>query len=218
MGRFIDITGNRYGRLTVIQRCGTSSDNRPQWLCKCDCGNSVVVRGYLLKNNKTKSCGCYHREQARAQGKSKAKHNLSSTRLYNIWKDMQNRCYSEKHKSYKHYGGRGIKVCDEWLTDFELFYNWAINSGYSDSLTIDRIDVNGNYEPGNCKWATYKEQANNTRKNHYITYNGETKTLTQWAEYLNIKPKTLSARINDYKWPIEKALTEELNYGENKIF
>jgi hypothetical protein len=210
MGRFIDITGNRYGRLTVIQRCGTSSDNRPQWLCKCDCGNTVVVRGYQLKHGRTKSCGCYHREMARTQAKAKAKHNLSNTRIYHIWKDMLKRCYSEKHRGYKHYGGRGINVCNEWRTDFKSFYDWAINSGYSDKLSIDRINVNGNYEPGNCRWATYKEQANNTRKNHYITYNGETKTLTQWAEYLGIKHKTLSARINDYKWPIEKALTQKV--------
>ena len=116
------------------------------------------------------------------------------------------RCYRKEHNSYKYYGDRGIKVCDEWQT-FDPFYKWALSSGYDKNLTIDRIDVNGHYEPSNCRWATAKEQANNTRANHLVTYNGETKTIAQWAESLEITQQALSDRLNSKNWTIEEALT-----------
>lgn len=216
MGKFQDLSGNKYGRLLVISRAENSSDNRPQWFCKCDCGNTVVVRGYQLKRGRSKSCGCYHIEQAQKQGRAKATHHLSRTRLYNIWHDMIKRCYNKGHKGYQNYGGRGITICQEWLEDIATFYNWAMSNGYADDLTIDRIDYNGNYEPANCRWVSIKEQCNNTRKNHYITFNGETKTVSQWADALNIKAKTLLSRLNDYKWPIERALTEEVKVRKKK--
>lgn len=210
MGKFVDITGQKFGRLTVIKRVENSTDNRPQWLCKCECGRETKARGYGLKRGKILSCGCYHIEKAREIGKSKSIHGLSETRLYRIWHDMKNRCYSKKHKSYNNYGGRNIIVCEEWLNDFKAFYDWSMQNGYSDNLSIDRKDTNGNYTPNNCRWADKETQQNNKRNNHYITYNGKTQTVSQWAKETGIKTKTLLARINDYHWSIEKALTKEV--------
>ena len=135
------------------------------------------------------------------------KNNPRKTRLYSIYKGMKDRCRYKSNDNYNRYGGRGIRVCEEWLSDFMSFYNWALKNGYKDNLTLDRIDSNGNYEPSNCRWQTYKEQANNTRRNHFITFNNETHTLTQWAEKIGMKRSTLSNRITVKKWSIEKALT-----------
>lgn len=137
------------------------------------------------------------------------KHGKCGTRIYIIWKHMKQRCYNSKDKGFKNYGGRGITICEQWKNDFINFYNWAIKNGYKDNLTIDRINVNGNYEPNNCRWATKKEQANNTRNIHYITYNGETHNLTEWSKLLKIKLSTLSRRINTNKWNIEKSFTKK---------
>lgn len=134
----------------------------------------------------------------------------TKTRIHSIYKGMKDRCRYKTNDNYMRYGGRGIKVCEEWLSDFMNFYNWAINNGYKDNLTLDRIDSNGNYEPSNCRWLTYKEQANNTRRNNYITYNNETHSLTEWAEILGIKRSTLSNRIVTKHWSIEKAFTTPL--------
>lgn len=136
--------------------------------------------------------------------------NPRKTRIYSIYKGMKDRCRYKTNDNYERYGGRGIRVCEEWLADYMNFYNWAINNGYKEGLTLDRIDSNKNYEPDNCRWATYKEQANNTRRNNFITYNGETHTLTEWAEKLGIKRSTLTTRIHRQHWNIEKALTTPL--------
>lgn len=136
-------------------------------------------------------------------------HGLRYTRIYRIWCNMKRRCYNKNDKSYKAYGGRGITVCDEWKFDFLSFYNWAIESGYNDKLTIDRINVNGNYEPCNCRWLDSKSQCNNKSNNHFITFNGETHTMKQWAEKMGISYQTLAQRINKYKWSIERAITTE---------
>ena len=202
--KFNDLTGNRYGKLTVIKRVYKEGDNNTYWLCKCDCGNKTVVNAPHLKDGHTTSCGCVHKE---ALKKSITTHGLSKHPLYKIYKAMKERTNKEYSKSYKNYGGRGIKVCDEWLNDFGKFYDWAMSNGYKDGLTIDRIDVNGNYEPSNCRWATMKEQGNNKRNNRNITYHGQTYTMKQWAEKLGIKYSTLSMRINKYDWGIERALT-----------
>jgi len=136
--------------------------------------------------------------------------NPRKTRIYSIYKGMKDRCRYKTNDNYERYGGRGIRVCEEWLADYMNFYNWAINNGYKEGLTLDRIDPNKNYEPDNCRWATYKEQANNTRRNNYITYNNKTHTLTEWSEILGIKRSTLSNRIVTKKWDIKKALTTPL--------
>ena len=153
--KIIDITGNKYGKLTVI-KFDHSNDGNSYWLCKCECGKETVARGSHLKTGNTKSCGCLSNTR-------NVKHNLTYTRLYKTWTNMKGRCYNKKDKNYKHYGGRGIKICDEWRNNFINFYNWSITHGYRDDLTIDRIDVNGNYEPENCRFITIKEQQSNKR-------------------------------------------------------
>lgn len=141
---------------------------------------------------------------------------MSYTRIYKTWMGIKGRCLYEKDSQYMHYGGRGIKICDEWLHSFDAFYQWAKNSGYNDSLTIDRINANGNYEPSNCRWVDRKTQANNRTNNNVITYHNESHTLSEWAEILDINYSTLSARLNKYKWPVELAFsTESLPRGWN---
>lgn len=166
-----DLTGQRFGRLTVICDSGKRKRSFVVWRCVCDCGNIAEVKTDSLKSGNTKSCGCLHDERAIEKCKkmndssNKYKtHGMTGTRIFRIYCGMKNRCYNKTNKDYKHYGSRGIKVCDEWLADFMAFYNWAIANGYSDELTIDRKDVNGNYAPDNCKWSTRAEQARNQRR------------------------------------------------------
>lgn len=137
-----------------------------------------------------------------------------SSRLYKCWAHMKERCYREADSDYKNYGGRGIRVCDEWRNDYLAFKEWALANGYEPSLTIDRIDYNGNYEPSNCRWATWKEQSNNRRGLHYLTYNGETKTLTEWSEITGISFTTLYMRLTTYGWSVEKALSTRVRRRE----
>lgn len=200
-----DLTGQKFGRLTVVERsCNSNKDRNVYWICRCECGNYTVVQGRNLRNGKSKSCGCFMRDYAKH---AKTKHGLHKSRLYRIWYDMKKRCYSKTESTYEHYGGRGITICSEWLNDFMSFYSWAMSNGYADNLTIDRIDVNGNYEPSNCRWATMKEQGNNKRTCIYLTHNNETHTLTEWAEITGLNPNTLYKRIRK-GWSVEKALTE----------
>lgn len=131
---------------------------------------------------------------------------MSNTRIYRIWKMMKHRCNCTSYDNYKYYGARGIKVCEEWANSFQTFYEWSIANGYTEELTLDRIDVNGNYEPNNCRWATRKEQMNNTRFNHFATLNGCTKSLAEWAEIYGIKPATIRKRFQR-GWSVEKAIT-----------
>ncbi len=207
MKRLIDITGQKYGRLTCIEPTGeTNKQNSALWLCWCDCGNEVVVCSNSLRRGNTKSCGCLRQEIDR---KKPWKHGLTMggkrLRLYWIWSAMKDRCFNPKNESYHRYGGRGIKVCPEWM-EFEPFYVWATVHGYKDDLTIDRINNDGNYESGNCRWVTHKEQSKNTSRNHFVTFQGETKTIGDWAGVLGLRPKTLLMRIRN-GWPLEKAMT-----------
>ena len=211
MPKLLDLTNQRFGKLKVIKRIENKnygSRSCVQYLCKCDCGNLVKVIAQRLRSGETKSCGCYKKEIVET-------HKQSGTRLYVIWSDMIQRCKNPNNTYYHIYGGKGICVCEEW-TNFESFYKWAIDNGYNDNLTIDRIDGNGNYEPSNCRWATQKEQQNNKCNNHLIIFNGKTQTMKQWAEELGISYTTLSNRINKSKWDIEKALTTKAIRGGNK--
>lgn len=172
----------------------------------------------FVDNRNGKVCS-YHTSTLRFYFGEIMKHGLSRTRLYGIWKEMKKRCYCQKCKSYKNYGGRGIIVCSEWLHDFKTFYDWAIAKGYDETLSIERLDVNGNYEPSNCCWATRKEQANNKRNNRYITVEGETMTIAQCAEKTGLKDMTLRNRLKSdsfvcddvFRKPVQHAHLIEFN-------
>lgn len=205
MRRFKDLTGQKFGRLTTLYRLyNYHKKDSVYWLCICECGNLKEIRSVELLRGSTKSCGCLQKEKAK---QINTKHGLRDTRLYSTWKGMKVRCYNKNRKSYPDYGARGIVVCDEWKDNFEAFYDWAINNGYKEGLTIDRIDNDGNYEPNNCRWVDKKIQACNTRRNLKLTYNGITHLISHWAELLNLDQGLLSHRYSS-GWDIEKMLTK----------
>lgn len=190
MGKFIDLTGQQFGRLTVLSRA-ENKGKTTMWNCTCICGKNLQVGSANLIRGIAKSCGCYRLDRHREVCK---KHNGRGTRLYRIWKNMRTRCYYTNFAQYKDYGGRGIIICKEW-DDFKVFQEWAIKTGYNDTLTIDRIDVNGNYCPDNCRWSTMKAQNRNKRNNHLVAG----KTLAEWAEIKDIKYQTMVSRANKSK-------------------
>lgn len=189
-----NLLNKKFGKLTVISQA-ESKKGRVMWLCQCECGNKTIVRSSHLTGGLIVSCGCYRSEI----GKNNKTHGMSKTRLYNIWTCMIARCFNNKNNKYYRYGGRGITVCDEWKNDFQAFYDWAMSNGYANDLTIDRINNDGNYEPSNCRWATAKEQANNTSKNHNVEINGETHTVAEWEDISGISQKTLLSRLKRNK-------------------
>lgn len=189
--------GEKIYKLTIIEELKERDKygNR-QWLCQCECGNKKI---YTTSNlNVVKGCGC-----------AKGKHKCSQTKLYRTYQRMKNRCYRKNYPQYNNYGGRGIKVCDEWLNDFLTFKNWSLENGYKEGLSIDRINPNGNYEPNNCRWITMFEQASNKRNNIFYTINGETKTQAQWCRTYNIPVTNVRRRLNS-GWDIETALTKPI--------
>ena len=211
MPKLIDLTGKRFGRLTVIRKAEDFSNGNHthhKWVCKCDCGKEKIVSGESLRNGSSKSCGCLFLEKTR-------KHCGSHEKLYYVWNGMKQRCYNKNSTHYKNYGARGISVCNEWKNSYESFRNWAVKNGYKEGLEIDRINNNGNYCPDNCRMITHFDQQSNKRTNKFITFNGETKTLSQWARYLGIKPNSLIYRIKNYG--IEKSLSLKGNLRGNKI-
>lgn len=209
MSKLIDLTGMRFGRLTVLYR----ADNRLQpggssktmWRCRCDCGNFKDIWSHALIANATTSCGCVRKEIITQRNTT---HGYSKTRLGRIWFGMKTRCNNPNFPAYKNYGGRGIKICDEWINNPENFYSWAMANGYSDNLTLDRIDVNADYSPDNCRWVTWKVQSNNKRNCILLTYNGQTHTMAEWARICGIPYQTLKDRIRRYGWSVEEALTK----------
>lgn len=205
MGRLVDLTGRKFDRLTVLSRGKNSNTGCARWVCRCDCGKTVVVLGGSLTGGKTHSCGCYRNENSANKATKHGKHEL---KIYGVWSSMKGRCFCESNKSYKNYGGRGITVCDEWM-EFQGFYEWSLTSGYSEGLTIERIDVNGDYCPENCKWATRLEQAHNKRNNKFIEYNGEKKCYSEWAHELGGTDGLVSQRIKK-GWEVKDAVTEPI--------
>jgi len=202
--------GRRFGRLIVLHDTGERKNRCVVWHCKCDCGNEVNVRSSDLISGHTTSCGCYKRERV---AEARTVHGMSQRGkgkyypVYLTWRAMIQRCENPNAHAYKYYGGRGIAVCAEWH-DAKIFIDWAIINGWKKGLTLDRIGNDGNYEPSNCRWVSKKEQARNKRNNHLITFNEKTQPMAQWAEELNISVQTLSSRIDQRHWPIERALTE----------
>lgn len=188
-----DLIGKRIGHWTVLGVSYTKGNGNVYLKCKCDCGKiKEVFYGNLVRQT-TLSCGCEAKKKTSERTKT---HGLSKTRLFDIWRGMKQRCYDKKCSGYNHYGSRGIIVCDKWKNDFKTFYDWSMSNGYKDNLTIDRIDVNGNYEPSNCRWTTVKEQARNTRNNRYITYNGETHCLSEWEEIKKLPKGIITSRLS----------------------
>lgn len=213
MAKAINIAGQRFGRLTVIERVA-STKAQAQWRCVCDCGKETVVRSQDLRNGHTKSCGCYGLEVSVSHTPSFSTHKESRSRLYRVWIGMKGRCNNCKNKAYSYYGGRGIKVCQDWNESYALFRDWALANGYQENLTIDRIDVNGNYCPENCRWVSMKVQMNNTRANRRITLNGETKTMAEWSEstglsYETIRNRTIKGKPADEVLQMPKAGREK---------
>lgn len=207
MGKTKDLTGQIFGNLTVIKQAESDKAGNSQWLCKCVCGNTKTIRGDHLKTGTSKSCGCLCCVNK--------KHGEAKTRLYGIYHSMRARCNNVKHKSYKDYGGRSISIYPEWEKDFLAFKEWAYNNGYKDTLSIDRIDVNGNYEPSNCRWITNKEQQRNRTDNRLLTYNNETRCAVEWAELLGIPKNIIYDRLRK-GWTVERTLSVSVNNCKEK--
>lgn len=179
MPKKLDLTGQRFGRWTVLGEAGKDKGRDIYWKCRCDCGIEKEVSGIALRWNRSKSCGCISKKHGgRRDGKQE--------RLYVVWRDMKIRCNNQNDKSYDRYGGRGIQICNDWQNDYTAFRDWALANGYAEGLQIDRIDNDGNYCPENCRWVTRKENARNTRANKKVTVNGDTKCISEWIEELNI--------------------------------
>lgn len=206
MPKLIDLCGQKFNKLLIVERRGSDKLGHPLWLCKCDCGNYKICRGDKVKTGKIKSCGCNNQQQD---------HGLCHTRLYHIFVGMKDRCYNKHNSRYKNYGNRGIKICDEWLTDFVKFYSWAMENGYREGLTIERVDVNGNYEPNNCSWITIEEQQKNKTNSIILDYNGKSLCISEWAKILNIPASKLYRQYHK-GLPVEQILKEVDNECYNE--
>jgi hypothetical protein len=206
------ILGDRFGRLIVQSFEGRNKQYDSLWRVICDCGNKFIVRGGVLKNGHTKSCGCLQRERT---GESHIVHGLyfdpitgKRSKLYRVWMGMKERCSNNKNEMFKYYGGSGIIVCEEWANDYSSFYRWAMEGGYKEGLTIERINGCSNYEPSNCMWIPQSLQSRNRRNNKILTLNGVTKKVVDWAIIVNIPGYLINYRIR-LGWSTERALTQK---------
>ena len=190
MGAFIDLTGRKIGRLTIVKRA-PNKGKKTMWEYKCDCGNTGVSNAGDISVGRVSSCGCYNREVV-------TKHGGSSSRIYQTYHDMIQRCYNPRNKAFKNYGGRGIAVCDEWRNSFEEFHDWALSNGYRDDLTIDRRDNDGPYSPENCQWVTMGVQASNTRRNVFVEACGQKHTYAQWSRIIGVSRQNTEKGVKKY--------------------
>lgn len=204
----MDYKGKRFGKWTVIGE----TEGLSTWYCECECGTRRHVPRYTLLSGASKSCGCSRYTGSNSIGERTRKHGDFGTRLYGIWAAMKRRCYNPNVKFYHDYGGRGITVCDEWL-DYIPFKEWALANGYEEGLTIDRIDVNGNYCPENCRWVTQREQCNNTRKTRIVEYNGKKYTMREIADITGLKIRTIQGRY-ERGWTPEQIFSNELKKNQ----
>lgn len=206
MSKIKDLTGQKFALLTVLSKA-ESINGKAYWNCVCECGNKTTVSGTNLRSGFVKSCGCLRK-------KPKLTHHLSGTRLYRIWNAIVQRCNNKNHWAYKYYGAKGITVCKEWESNFINFYEWAISNGYSEDLTIDRVDNNDCYCPKNCRWVNRKVQSNNRSFCKMIEYNGKTQSLMQWCEELSLNYKLIYSRIYKLGWTFEKAINTPVKRKE----
>lgn len=227
MANFIDMTGwvmKEHGvpdsRVTVIERGKTVINSNGKrnnyWKCKCDCGNEFESTGIHIRSGACKSCGCFQKEKAKERH---TVHGGKYTRLYRVWAGMKGRCEKETNPAYYNYGGRGIRVCDDWH-NFAVFREWAINNGYDETAqhgecTLDRINNNKNYEPSNCRWITMREQANNKRTNRFVEFQNETKTIAEWSKIIGISENLIMQRLNR-GWTSNAALLTPINKLKTK--
>lgn len=208
MAKFKDLTGRTFGKLTVKERAedylSSSGRRRSRWLCNCECGNTAIVLSENLISGRSTSCGCY---KADINRKKFGTHLESHGKLYGVWCGMKSRCYNPNSTYFKRYGGRGIEMHDDWKDNYQSFRSWALENGYKEGLSIDRINNDEGYYPSNCQWVDSVAQANNRSTNRLFTMNGETHNLTEWAKLSGINYKTLYNRIFTAGWDFERAIT-----------
>lgn len=215
MGKAVDLTGQKFGRLTVVSQAESvyrkNGKPRRRWNCICDCGTERTIYGESLTRGLTLSCGCLQKERA---SECITTHGETDSRLYGVWCAMKRRCYNPNVPEYHRYGGRGIVICDTWREDYMAFSRWARESGYDESAcrgecTLDRIDNDGPYSPDNCRWVTQSEQMNNVSYNRILEYNGEVHTVAEWAKIYDMPYGKLLQRLNRYGYSIQQALNTD---------
>jgi hypothetical protein len=200
--RFIDLSGRAFGKLTAIVPVGLNKSRQYVWWCHCECGGNSIANGSNLLRGNTLACGCVRQVDLADRTR---KHGMSKTRMFKIWTGVTKRCTNENCSSYNRYGGRGIEMCDRWKESFENFYG-DMKDGYADNLTLEREDPNGNYCKDNCKWATMIEQARNKTNSVFIEYNGQKKSMAEWAELKGVPSGTIGNRIRA-GWSVERSFT-----------
>lgn len=206
MPKLMDLTGQRFGRWTVIDRAPDRRRGYPEWNCVCDCGGRGAVRANILRTGQSRSCGCLNREDKRRVCLARnTTHGMSKTPTYDTWQNMITRCHNPAATAYYKYGAKGVTVCDRWRESFEAFLA-DVGTRPGRAHTIDRIDNARGYEPGNCHWATMKAQQNNRTNNHRLTLGSETLTVAQWAARIGRCTTTIRNRLA-LGWPMEKVLS-----------
>lgn len=210
--------GMKFGKLTVRKIVVNGNANQRKYLCDCECGGTKITSEDNLMRGHCRSCGCLYK----GHGGSKKKNIFmgSDSKLYRTWGGIKSRCYDRNNNNYHYYGGRGITMCDEWKNDYNAFKEWALHNGYNESggrdCSIDRIDTNGNYDPYNCRWATAKEQANNTRRNIIVEYDGKRMSLSQWADYLKINYSSFMSRWSR-RWTMERIANTPVRHHKKAV-
>jgi hypothetical protein len=207
MPKMVDLTGQTFARLTVVRLSERRGGKRTMWACTCECGGTATVESQDLRSGNTKSCGCLRSETSRLCGQWTRKHGRTRTPEYRSWRLMKDRCYNPKKDNYERYGGRGIKVCERWRSDFPAFLA-DMGLKPAPEYTLDRWpDKDGDYTPANCRWAKPTQQQNNLRNNVMLTARGKTQTVSQWAREVGLEAGVLHYRVRK-GWPAERALTE----------